>query len=317
MVTQNSKVPAVSIIIVSYNNFNLLENCLRSLYEYTRGIEYEIIIVDNNSTEKGIESIVSGFDNLLLLKNNENKGFAKANNQGLNLAKGEYILYLNNDTILLENSIYEVFQFARSLDHDAVIGCKLIYPNGTLQHSVYDFPTVWNVFTSNFFLYLLNRRSKTFSKYYLMNRRINDTTEVDVVTGAFLFVRRSTVEKINGFDERFYFYNEETDLCYRIKKNGGKIYYYPHTKVIHIKGGSTNNNLFFKFKNQSLAQIRYYQKHFGGLNYILLVLFHFTGMLIRIPILFSFGIISRNRYLRLRAYHSCRLLFYYPKNEFK
>ena len=317
MVKQNTKVPAVSIIIVSYNNFTFLENCLKSLYNFTREIDFEVIIIDNNSTERGIDDIVREYDNIFLIKNIENKGFAKANNQGLSLAKGDYILFLNNDTLLIENSVYEVFNFAKSLDTDIIVGCKLIYPNGRLQHSVYDFPTVWNVFTSNFFLYLLNKRKKVFSKYHLMNCGIGSITEVDVVTGAFLFVNKSAIIKINGFDERFYFYNEETDLCYRFRRTGGHIYYYPNTKVIHIQGGTTNKNPFFKFKNQSLAQIRYFQKHFRGFNYFLLITFHFLGMLIRIPILLFAWVLTRKKYHLLRAYHFCRLLFLYPKNEFK
>ncbi len=195
MVKQNSKVPVVSIIIISYNNFDLLENCLKSLYNFTLGIEFEVIVIDNNSTEQGIENIIKGYDNLVFIKNDENIGFAKANNQGLKSAHGEYVLYLNNDTILIENSIYDVYHFARKLDQDTIIGCKLIYPDGTLQHSVYDFPTVWNVFTSNFFLYLINKRNKIFSKYHLMNSKINETTEVDVVTGAFLFANTISESK--------------------------------------------------------------------------------------------------------------------------
>lgn len=307
----------VSIILVSYNNFHLLKACLDSLYKFTHNLIFEVIIVDNCSTEKNIESLIYGLPNVTLIKNDSNRGFGSANNQGISVARGTYILLLNNDTILTENSIYEVYRFADNLGEDAIIGCRILNPDGTLQHSVYDFPSVWNVFTSNFFLYQLNKKSKFLSKYHLMNKAINIITEVDVVTGAFVFVNTEGIKRIQGFDERFYFYNEETDLCFRFKKNGGKIYYFPRTSIIHIKGGTSGSNLWFKFKNQSISQIKYFQKHFRGIKFLSLLLFHYTGIFIRIPVFLLSGIFTLNNYLIKRGLYFARLLFLYPKNSFK
>lgn len=307
----------VSVIMVSYNNFHLLSECLKSLYKFTEGLIFEVIIVDNNSTERDIETVISNFPNVTLIKNDSNKGFGAANNQGISIARGAYILLLNNDTILTENSIYMIYQFANNLRGDTIVGCKLLNPDGTLQHSVYDFPSVWNVFTSNFFIYQLNKGNKFLSKYHLMNKAINFITEVDVVTGAFLFVNSKGIKKIQGFDERFYFYNEETDLCFRFKKNGGKIFYFPLTSIIHIKGGTSGDNFWFKFKNQSIAQIKYFQKHFHGIKFILLLIFHYTGLFIRIPLFLVIGIFTFNYYLVKRSIYFTRLLFLYPKNLFR
>jgi len=307
----------ISIIIVAYNRFDLLRNCLSTLNKHTRYVTYEIIVIDNNSSEGNIDDVVDDFDEITLIKNKVNKGFGAANNQGLVIAKGKYVLFLNNDTILLENSLKKVYDFAETLNENSIIGCKLLNKDKSLQQSVYDFPSLLNVFTSTFFLYSIFPKSKLFNKYHLMNRGINETTEVEVVTGAFLFGTKIKMQEIGGFDERFFFYNEETDLCYRFKKNGGKIYYFPKTAIVHLKGETTKNKLDFKYKNESIATIKYYQKHFMGIKYLAALIYHYTGILIRIPILFLFGLVSLNRHLIIRSYYFITMLWVYPKNLFK
>jgi len=307
----------VSIIIVNYNSFKLLENCLSSLYSQTKDINITVIVIDNNSTDGNIEDIISRFKNIILIKNSSNKGFGAANNQGLKVAAGKYVLFLNNDTIILENTIKKVSEFAESINDPVIVGCKLLNRDKTLQHSVYDFPTLLNVFTSNFFLYLLFPRSRYFNKYHLMNRKISKITEVDVVTGAFLFASKEKIEELGGFDERFFFYNEETDLCYRFKNSGGKIFYFPDSSVIHLKGGTANKNFSIRYRSEFIATIKFYQKHFRGIKLILALIFHYFGMLIRIPVFFLAGMLTLNRVLILRSYYNIKHLFSYPENLFK
>jgi len=308
--------PDLSIIIVNYNSFNHLKNCLASLVKFANDIKYEIIVVDNKSTEGLINDVLSKYDEIKLIKNNKNKGFGAANNQGLASAKGKYVLFLNNDTVFFENTIKKVFNFAESVKKPLIVGCKLLNSDKALQHSVFDFPSLWNVFTSNFFLYALFPKSKYFNKYHLMNSRINKTIEVDVVTGAFLFGCTKEIKEIGGFDERFFFYNEETDLCYRFKLNGGKIYYYPGTAIIHLKGGTANKISWFAYKNQSLSTIKFFQKHFSGINCISALAMHYIGIIIRIPIFLIIGLVTFNQNLRIRSFYYLKLLFIYPRNLF-
>jgi len=307
----------VSVVIVNYNSFDLLNKCIDSLIEFTKEVCCEIIVIDNNSSIVNIDDVVRDFGEIILIKNKKNVGFGAANNQGLKIAKGKYVLFLNNDTILLENTIKKVFDFAESLNDNLIIGCKLLNEDRSLQHSVYDFPSMLNIFTSNFFLYSLFPKSKLFNKYHLMNRRINETTEVDVVTGAFLYSNKNKMREIGGFDERFFFYNEETDLCYRFKKNGGKIYYFPKTALIHLKGGTANKVSWFAHKNQSASTIKFFQKHFSRLKYISALVFHYLGLLIRIPIFLLAGIITLKGRLIIRSFYHFKLLFIYPRNLFK
>lgn len=307
----------ISIIIVNYNSFNLLKQCLDSIIAYTKDISYEVIIVDNNSTEGNVEKQICNYDKIKLIKNLENRGFGAANNQGLTIANGKYVLFINNDTVLLENSIKAVFEFAEEKNDNLIIGCKLLNQDNSLQYSVYNFPSLLNIITSNLFLYLIFPKSKYFNKYHLMNKRIQKNTEVDVVTGAFLFATRESIKHLGGFDERFFFYNEETDLCYRFKLNGGKIFYYPETSIIHLKGGSANKNLSKRYRNESIATIQYYQKHFKGLSFWLAVFFHYLGLLIRIPIFFVVGLLTGKNILLLRSFYNIRNLITYPTNRFK
>ena len=307
----------VSVIIVNYNSTGLLKNCINSVNAFTKEINYEIIVVDNNSMEGDIDVQLKNFDRVKLIKNDVNKGFGAANNQGVKIAKGKYVLLLNNDTVLFENTIKEVFGYAELIDEKNIIGCKLLNEDKSVQKSVYDFPSVLNVFTSNFLLYLLFPKSKYFNKYHLMNNGINKITKVDVVTGAFLFMNRKSFEALNGFDERFFFYMEDTDLCYRHKINGGKVVYHPETSIIHLKGKSAKGESWFKNKHQSLSTIKFFQKHFNGLEYFLLIFYHYSGLIIRIPVYILVGILLIHKNLIKRGFFYFRLIFLYPANQFK
>lgn len=307
----------ISIIIINYNSTELLINCLDSIEKFTIGINYEVIVVDNNSVIGNIETLLKNRDRITLIKNDVNRGFGAANNQGVKIAKGKYILLLNNDTILFEHSIKKVFDFAETLEGNEIVGCKLLNEDKTIQKSVYDFPTLLNLFTANLFLYLLFPRSKYFNKYQLMNRGLNKTTEVDVVTGAFIFISRKKFEELDGFDERFFFYMEDTDLCYRHKKDGGKVIYFPDTSIIHLKGKSAKGESWFKNKHQSISTIKFFQKHFSGMKFLLAILFHYTGLIIRIPLFILGGISTFNTKLIMRGLFYIRLLFIYPASQFK
>ncbi len=307
----------ISIIIVNYNSTELLKNCIDSIEMFTNSINYEIIVVDNNSMTGDFDVLLKDRERVTLIKNDTNKGFGSANNQGVKIAKGKYVLLLNNDTILFESSIKKVFDFAESLKGNIIVGCKLLNEDRSIQKSVYDFPTLLNVFTSNFFLYLLFPKSKHFNKYHLMNKGLNNVTEIDVATGAFLFMHRKIFDASGGFDERFFFYMDDTDLCYRHKKNNGKVIYFPETSIIHLKGKSAKGESWFKNKHQSISTIKFFQKHYFGLEFLLLLFFHYVGLLLRIPLFILGGLFTLNKNLVMRGVYYLRLIFIYPENEFK
>lgn len=307
----------VSVIIVNYNGNKLLDLCLHSLIDCTHGLDFEIIVVDNHSLESDAEKVSSKYPNILLIKNDRNIGFSAANNIGIRHAQGKYILLLNNDTKFHENSLKAVFDFAESCTQDVFIGCKLLNEDGSHQISLVDFDTLTNSFGENFFLYKLFPHSKLFNRFHANYATEKLPFEVDVVKGAFIFCSSSAVKKLNGFDTSFFFYGEETDLCQRFKKAGGKILFMPNTSVYHLGGASTDKNLWFKFKNQSIAKIQIYQKHYKGVVGLLLKTFHFVGIFIRAPLYFFAGVLMFNINLLKKSFYYFKTLFIYPRNQFK
>ena len=306
----------ISVIIVNYNHCNLLKDCVESLISFTEDVTYEVIIVDNNSTECYPQNVIPRSENILLIQNEENVGFSKANNQGLKYAKGKYILFLNNDTVFIENTLKKIYDLAESLNNPSVIGCKLLNEDKSNQISIGMFDTLWYSISVDLFFYKLFPRSKIFNRFYLNYLDFSEPTEVDFVKGAFLFCDRNSVEKLKGFDEQFYFYGEEVDFCYRFKKGIGKVIYYPKAKIVHLGGATADTNLLFKYENLTKGKIQFYQKHFKGIQKFLAVFFHYFGVFIRIPIYLLGGILSLKKSLIIKSWFYLRQLFVYPKNNF-
>lgn len=306
----------VSVIIVNYNGSDLLDDCLKSMFKHTKNIEFEVIIVDNGSKD-GITEIIKKYKNILLIRNNDNKGFGYANNQGLEIASGEYILFLNNDTIFIENSIKQTYDYIKNQEKECLIGCKLLNTDYSFQQSAYKYPSLSTLLISNFLVYKLFPTKKSLNKMYVLSENDIFTREVDVVIGAFMFTKRSALLKLKGFDTRFYFYHEDSDLCFRFNHNVGKVIYFTDTSIIHRGGATTGKNLWFQSKYRSLSQIQFFQKHYKSYYYIISIFTHYIGNIIRTPIFFLFGIITLKKSFLIKAIHSIRVLFYYPYNKFK
>lgn len=307
----------VSIIIVNYNTSALLKACIESIYHFTKDISFEIIVVDNASDDFNYEEFVKLFPKVKFIVNEQNLGFASGNNVALSHVKGKYILFLNNDTLLINNVIKNVFEFAESYTQSVFVGVQLLNKDLTKQESVVEFPSVWNGFTENFFLYKLFPKSKVFNKYYQNEINLNQPTEVDVIRGAFMFCPTEEIKKLDGFDSRFFFYSEETDLCYRFKKNGGKIFFLPNEKIIHYGGVATDKNLWFKFKNQTIGKIQFYQKHFSGFRFIVAMKIHFVGLFLRGLLNSILGLLLLNKNIFMKGFYFFKQMFVYPKNVFK
>ncbi len=306
----------VSIVTVTRDQFEILDRCLKSIEKYTSGLEFEMILLDNHSTTGDTENITKNYPFVKLIKNDTNRGFAAASNQGAKLAKGDYLLFLNDDTELLENSVEKVFKFAKEKG-DVIVGCKLLNTDHTHQVSTSDLPSLSNVIAANLFLYKLFPKSRRFNKYYLKHYNLTEPIQVDYIIGAFLFCKRDTFEHLEGFDTRFYLYTEEMDLCYRFNRSGGKVYYYPLTSIIHVGGATLKAESWFTIRNKNFSTVQYYQKHFKGIKFFLAVTVQYFGNFIRVPIFFIVGIIKMNNYFLSRSYNFVKLMFVYPKNVFK
>jgi len=223
----------LSIVIVMSNTRELLRNCLKSIYENTTGIEYEVIVVDNNSTDGSAEMVEEQFPAVKLIRNSENLGFSKGNNQGFAASAGRYMLALNSDTMVLNHAISAMVHFMDERSDAGACGCKLLNEDGSLQPSWENFPTILSeiFYGTPLSRIFPHRKRRPFSQ---------GVYEVDWVSGACLMVRRETIEQVGGFDERFTpAYSEETDWCYRIKQDGWKVYYLAQPEVVHISGQTT------------------------------------------------------------------------------
>lgn len=263
----------LSIIIVNYNVKEFLQNLIHSLQKAVSQINYEIFVVDNASDDGSVEFIREKFPQIKLIANQVNLGFSKANNLALKLAKGKFILLINPDTIVSEDTISKLIEFFNS-HHDAgMAGCKILNPDGTLQLACRrSFPGPWTSFCKVTGLSSLFPKSKLFAKYNLTYLDENSTYEVDAISGSFMMMRHEVYEKTGGFDEQFFMYGEDLDLCYRIQKNGYKVYYYPGTQIIHYKGESTKRSSLDETKYFYNAMHLFVKKHFSTFFIIEIIL---------------------------------------------
>lgn len=257
----------ISIIIVNYNVKYFLEQALHSVRKAVKGIEAEVFVVDNNSVDGSCEMVKRTFPEVILIENKDNPGFSKANNQGIRLAKGEYILLLNPDTVVEEDCFTKICAFMDRTPDAGALGVKMIDGKGRyLPESKRGLPTPQVAFYKMFGLGKLFPRSKRFGRYYLGHLSKDEINEVEVLAGAFMLLRKTTLEKIGLLDEDYFMYGEDIDLSYRITKSGYKNYYFPDTTIIHYKGESTKKasvNYVFVFYRAMIifAQKHYSQKH--------------------------------------------------------
>lgn len=257
----------LSIIIVNYNVKYFLEQCLHSILNGSQNLQTEIFVVDNNSVDGSIKMVRDKFPGVKLIENKDNKGFSAANNQAIRAATGEYILLLNPDTIVEDDTLNKVLEFMDIHADAGGLGVKMIDGKGKfLPESKRGLPTPLVSFFKVFGLSALFPKSKLFGKYHLGYLDQDSTHTVDVLSGAFMLLRRKVLEKTGLLDESFFMYGEDIDLSYRITQAGYKNYYFPGTRIIHYKGESTKKsslNYIFVFYN---AMIIFARKHFSKKN---------------------------------------------------
>ncbi|MDR0227968.1 MAG: glycosyltransferase family 2 protein [Flavobacteriaceae bacterium] len=233
----------LSIVILNYNVRFFLEQCLHSVVSAIEGLNAEIIVVDNNSQDDSSLMMASLFPTVTYIFNTENLGFARANNVGVSKATGKYICILNPDTLVAEDTFRKLILFAEKQTNIGIIGCEMIDGKGLyLPESKRGIPTLWNSFTKMSGLYKLNKNSRFWNGYYVGHLPQKKSNTVDILVGAFMFLKKDVYDEVGGFDESFFMYVEDTDLSYRVLQKGYINYYYAETCIIHYKGESTKRN---------------------------------------------------------------------------
>ncbi len=211
----------VSVVIVNLNSRQLLRECLTSIYEQTHDITFEVIVVDNASDDGSVEMVQSEFPRVHVIANTENNRYAIANNQGLEIAQGRYVFYLNGDTLLTSNAMLTMMKFLESHTEAGGVGCHLIYSDGRYQDACFRFPSALNIF----YLLCLARFywNTGMAGNYPQLQKARTHQTVDFVVGACFMARRDVLQQVRGMDEDYYFYGEDSDLCYRIWQAGRPI----------------------------------------------------------------------------------------------
>ncbi|HEU5065230.1 MAG TPA: glycosyltransferase family 2 protein [Gaiellaceae bacterium] len=248
--------PDVSAVVVTYNAAPWIERSLGSL----RGTGAEVIVVDNGSRDGTLDIVRGRFPEARLLEQ-ENRGFGAGNNAGMRVASGRYFLLLNPDAWLTDGALQKLVAFADEHPQAAVVGPRLLNPDGSLQRSVRGYPTPWRIATEYFFLRKLAPRSRALNSLFGAGFDHESVREVDYLFGACLLVRREAVDSVGGFDEDFFLMSEETDWCYRFRQAGWSVFFYPGAEAYHVVGASLNPA---RFKDVVRGHLQFLRKHRGA-----------------------------------------------------
>ncbi|MCL1822013.1 MAG: glycosyltransferase family 2 protein, partial [Prolixibacteraceae bacterium] len=264
----------ISVVIVNYNVRHFLEQCLYSVFKALEGIESEVFVADNNSVDGSCHMVREKFPSVKLIENNMNVGFSAANNQAIRVAGGDYVLLLNPDTVVEENTFSKTLAFMDAHPDAGALGVKMIDGKGHfLPESKRGLPTPWVAFYKIFGLSALFPHSRKFGKYHLSYLNKDQTHQVDVLCGAFMLLRREALDRTGLLDETFFMYGEDIDLSYRIFQSEYKNYYFPETTIIHYKGESTRKGSLNYVKVFYNAMLIFSRKHFSSGNFRLFSFF--------------------------------------------
>jgi|WetSurMetagenome_2_1015567.scaffolds.fasta_scaffold80442_1 O-antigen biosynthesis protein len=270
----------ISIIIVNYNVRQFLENALTSLLRALEGMRGEILVVDNASDDGSVEMVREKFPGVRLIVNATNVGFARANNAALREATGRYLLLINPDTIVQEDTLQVMTEFLERNPDVGLAGCTILNPDGTLQLACRrSFPTPWVAFTKIAGLSSLFPRSRWFGRYNLTYLPPEETYEVEAISGSFMMMTRAAFAKVGGLDEMFFMYGEDLDWCYRVRQAGFKVFYVHRTKIIHYKGESTRRSDIDEIRVFYHAMQQFVEKHFS--RSVAVEMFLTLGILLR------------------------------------
>lgn len=284
--------PDLTISIISHNTSGLLRDCLNSVYKNIKDIKFEIIVVDNNSTDDSVEMIRKEFPQVTLIQNKENVGFAKANNQALSRSKGRFFLLLNSDTVLLPNSLNEMVNFMDTHPKVGAVGCRLVFPDGTPQPYISKFLNLpsalwtvflgfvnakvlvrspkWKRFIAKYFGLIIGKTINLYLSYYLEDGKT--VQEVDRVSGACMLVRHETIKDVGLLDENFFMYAEDSDWCFRMRQRSWKICVLPEVKVVHYVGQSSEEMFTRTSPERYKSTCYFFKKYYGKKGLILLII---------------------------------------------
>ncbi|HUW22009.1 MAG TPA: glycosyltransferase family 2 protein [Candidatus Bathyarchaeia archaeon] len=243
----------LSIIILSFNTCRLLKNCLKSLYENSPELNFEVIVIDNNSQDESVKMLKELYPRVRLFVNKKNLGFARGNNQGIRKARGNYVLFLNSDTLVHRKALIMMVNYLRANNQAGVIGCRLLNIDGSNQSSAGLFPYLWVTAVMLF--------KEHFRPSDSVRGSFDKIKKVDWVMGAAMMLKKKVLDEVGVFDEHIFMYMDELELCYRIKRTGYEVVFYPEAKITHLGRGSSETGKKDPILNIYRGLIYFYKKH--------------------------------------------------------
>lgn len=250
----------LSIILVSWNTRALLADCLASVYAHAPSVPYEVLVVDNASSDDSAQMVRAQFPQARLIESPTNVGFAQGNNLAVPLCRGEYLLLLNPDTVVKPDAFDSLVRFLDANPQAGAVGSMLLNPDETLQPSCHPAPKLsrelWRLFHLD--------KIRPYGSYRMHDWSTDQPREVDVIQGASLLLRREIVDRIGFLDGDYFMYSEEVDLCYRMQQAGWRLYWEPRSRVIHYGGQSTKLVAADMFQQLYLGKLKYFRKHYGA-----------------------------------------------------
>ncbi len=302
------KMPLLSIIIVNLNAEKLILRCLKRVFETIGALDCEVIVVDNASSDQSVMAIQQNYPKVILLCNLENVGFAKANNQAARVARGQYLLLLNSDAFVHEGAILSLVEFMSSHKQTAAAGCRLVYEDGSLQRSCFSFPTPLTELWQTLWLDRLFPASPIYGKFRMTYWNFDDYRDVDWLMGAVMILRREAVEPEGLFDEEYFMYSEDMDLCYRLKQAGWRVSFVSDATATHIWGGTSRQNKELAFIRLYKSRMLFIRKHYSPITTAAYKLVLYLGSLIRVLGGTMAGLVRKNQDMQRQTHNYWVLL---------
>ena len=293
----------LSIVIVSYNTSELTINCLKSIYSETTKIDYEVIVVDNNSVDDTIVRIESEFPSVKIIKNNDNRGFAYALNIGIKNSKGNVVLSINSDTIIIDGAISKSYNYLLSKPDVHILGVKLLNGDNSLQPSCRFLPNIFNCFSEAFFLNYVSPNNKLLGRYYMSYFDYNSTIDVEWIKGTYMMIRKEVFDKIGLFDDDYFLYTEETDFMLRAKRGGFRTVFFHEAQIYHLEGASSRKNPERVYRMVHKTKLFFFRKNYKFPERDLLVCIQHLAMINRVAAFFVYGVIRFKPEFIKKSYH--------------
>jgi GT2 family glycosyltransferase len=303
----------VSVVIVSWNTRDILRGCLRSIFEQTREVSFEVFVVDNNSHDGSAEMVRAEFPEVKLIVNAENRGFATACNQGMRATSARFTLLLNPDTIILDNAIFRCVQYANLHPDVGVVGCQVLEDEHRISPTGFSFPSPLNVFLALSGLSRAFPRSRLFGRPELSWWDRRTEQDVNVVTGMFMLVRREAIAQVGLMDESYFVYSEEADWCYRFARAGWRRVFTPCAQIIHLDGGAKSTSqvstkMFVQLQKSSMI---YHRKNLGLASWLLVKGIYVGSNFVRMVAWFILSVVNHDPRTRRRSAAAKAALIYH------